>query len=87
MTLEIEFVKGHTAQDCHSFVRNHAPLKTVSFLGHLLPMMILGQISYLDCIAFLLFLLPQLLINVNTFELAWATFKCIPFFRESQSIP
>ena len=44
--------------------------------------MILGQISYLDCIAFLVFLVPQLLVNVNIFELAWIALSCIPFFSE-----
>ena len=44
--------------------------------------MILGQISYLDCVAFLLFLIPQLLVNVNIFELIFVTVKCIPFLSE-----
>jgi len=32
--------------------------------------MILGQISYLDCIAFLVFLTPQLLLQIHLFEIA-----------------
>ena len=46
--------------------------------------MILGQISYLDCVAFLVFLTPQLLVNVNFFELAFVATRCIPFLSESE---
>lgn len=41
--------------------------------------MILGQISYLDCIVFLVFLTPQLLLNVNIFALAVCIGKAVPF--------
>ncbi|KAL8762265.1 MAG: hypothetical protein Q9184_001713 [Pyrenodesmia sp. 2 TL-2023] len=41
--------------------------------------MILGQISYLDCLIFLLFLAPQLLLNVNFFELIFCVLKAVPF--------
>jgi hypothetical protein len=34
--------------------------------------MILGQVSYLDCLAFVVFLAPQLLLNVGV----WGTFEC-----------
>lgn len=44
--------------------------------------MILGQISYLDCIVFLIFLAPQLLIRVNIFELLVCILKALPFLRK-----
>ena len=40
--------------------------------------MILSQISYLDCIVFLIFLAPQLLIGVNTFELLICIVQALP---------
>lgn len=46
--------------------------------------MILGQISYVDCIAFLSFLAPQLLLSAG----CWQTFSCalqaLPFLSVSQ---
>lgn len=45
--------------------------------------MILGQISYLDCIVFIIFLAPQLLIHVNIFELLSCVFQALPFFRRN----
>lgn len=42
--------------------------------------MILSQISYLDCIVFLIFLAPQLLQQVNTFELLACFVRALPFF-------
>ena len=42
--------------------------------------MILGQISYLDCIVFLVFLAPQLLLRVNILELLACIIKALPFF-------
>lgn len=44
--------------------------------------MILSQISYLDCIVFLIFLVPQLLLRVNILELFACAFKALPFFCE-----
>ncbi|KAL9009111.1 MAG: hypothetical protein Q9173_005832 [Seirophora scorigena] len=41
--------------------------------------MILGQISYLDCLVFLFFLAPQLLLNVNIFELIACVLNAVPF--------
>ncbi|KAL8933177.1 MAG: hypothetical protein Q9216_006486 [Gyalolechia sp. 2 TL-2023] len=41
--------------------------------------MILGQISYLDCFIFLVFLAPQLLLHVNIFQLLACVLKAIPF--------
>lgn len=41
--------------------------------------MILGQISYLDCLVFLLFLIPQLLLQVNLIELIAVASKALPF--------
>ena len=40
--------------------------------------MILGPVSYLDCIAFLVFLIPQLLLRVNFFTLILVAVKAIP---------
>ena len=42
--------------------------------------MILGQISYLDCLIFLIFLAPQLLLRVNIFELLVGILQALPFF-------
>lgn len=47
--------------------------------------MILGQIAYVDCIVFLLFLVPQLLLRVNIFELLVVGFKALPFLCETYS--
>lgn len=41
--------------------------------------MILGQISYLDCIAFLCFLFPQLLLQVGFLQTALCGVKILPF--------
>ncbi|KAL8695643.1 MAG: hypothetical protein Q9224_003269 [Gallowayella concinna] len=41
--------------------------------------MILGQISYLDCLVFLVVLVPQLLLHVNIFELVFCVLKALPF--------
>lgn len=41
--------------------------------------MILGQISYLDCLVFLVFLAPQLLLRVNPFELFVCVIQALPF--------
>ncbi|KAF2150072.1 alpha/beta-hydrolase [Myriangium duriaei CBS 260.36] len=41
--------------------------------------MILDQISYLDCLVFLVFLFPQLLIQVNFVELATCGLQTLPF--------
>lgn len=41
--------------------------------------MILTQISYLDCIAFLIFLTPQLLIHVGLLDTAACGLKALPF--------
>lgn len=45
--------------------------------------MILGQISYLDCLVFLFFLAPQLLLHVNIFKLIACVFTAVPFVRKS----
>ena len=42
--------------------------------------MILSQISYLDCLVFIIFLAPQLLLRVNLFELLVCVVKALPFF-------
>ena len=41
--------------------------------------MILGQISYLDCVVFLISLIPQLLYNVPFFDLISTGFRALPF--------
>ncbi|KAI5239992.1 Arylacetamide deacetylase-like protein [Aureobasidium subglaciale] len=43
--------------------------------------MILNQISYLDCIAFLVFLAPQLLIRVGFVQTVSCVITALPFFR------
>lgn len=44
--------------------------------------MILDQVSFLDCLVFLLFLLPQLLLHVNIFEILICIRQALPFFCE-----
>lgn len=44
--------------------------------------MILGQISYLDCLVFLIVLAPQLLLHVNIIELLICFLKALPFVRK-----
>ena len=43
------------------------------------PRMILGQISWIDCIVFVLFLTPQLLIQVNIWELLTTVLAAVPY--------
>lgn len=45
--------------------------------------MILGQISYLDCLVFLIVLAPQLLLHVNIIELVLCVSKALPFVCKS----
>jgi len=47
--------------------------------------MILGQISYLDCLAFVVFLIPQLLINVHFLILIRCLLQALPFLGEQLS--
>ena len=44
--------------------------------------MILGQVSYLDCVAFLMFLAPQLLIQVGLLDTLVCGLCALPFLRE-----
>ena len=44
--------------------------------------MILTQISYLDCVVFIFFLIPQLLLNVNIIKLITCGLRMVPFFCE-----
>ena len=46
----------------------------------ILEAMILDRISYFDCLVFLVFLAPQLLLRVNIFELLICVFQALPFF-------
>jgi len=48
--------------------------------------MILGQISYLDCIAFLIFLIPQLLIRVGLIETAICGICALPYLCKSMTV-
>ena len=57
--------------------RNHSYHLTYFYVQ---PKMILNQISYLDCIAFLVFLAPQLLIRVGPIETISCVVKALPFF-------
>ncbi|KAI1096498.1 alpha/beta-hydrolase [Rostrohypoxylon terebratum] len=41
--------------------------------------MILGPISYLDCLVFCTILTPQLIIHVGLFQTVWVVLKCLPF--------
>ena len=41
--------------------------------------MILGQIAYVDCLVFLVFLIPQLLLRVNVLELLKVALQALPF--------
>ena len=48
--------------------------------------MILGQVAYVDCVAFLIFLLPQLLLRLTFFELVTVAVKALPFLRMSNLV-
>ena len=41
--------------------------------------MILGQIAYVDCLVFLVFLIPQLLLQVSVLELLEVALQALPF--------
>lgn len=43
--------------------------------------MILGQVSWLDCLMFLLFLAPQLIYHVGFFRTLDCGLKALPFLR------
>jgi hypothetical protein len=43
--------------------------------------MILGQVSWLDCFAFLIFLAPQLIIHVGFFPTLFCGLSALPFLR------
>jgi hypothetical protein len=45
--------------------------------------MILNQISYLDCVAFLIFLAPQLLVQIGLFPLLKWLIPALPFISKS----
>ncbi|MDB5910668.1 MAG: hypothetical protein JWP34_4782 [Massilia sp.] len=44
--------------------------------------MILGPVSYFDCLVFCLLLTPQLLWHVGLFETAFCGLGTLPFLRE-----
>lgn len=48
--------------------------------------MILGQISWADCFAFLLFLAPQLIIHVGLLTTAICGIKALPFLGTLKAI-
>lgn len=41
--------------------------------------MILGPVSYLDCVIFCIFLAPQLILNVGLFETVVTVLHTLPF--------
>lgn len=43
--------------------------------------MILGPVSYLDCIVFCLFLAPQLILDAGLFETTVVVLEALPFLR------
>lgn len=45
--------------------------------------MILGPVSYLDCVVFCILLAPQLLIHVGLFETVGVVLRCLPFLCKS----
>lgn len=47
--------------------------------------MILGQIAWVDCFAFLVFLAPQLIIQVGFFQTAFCGIKALPFLCMTRS--
>jgi hypothetical protein len=48
-------------------------------LSDILAIMILDQIAWSDCIIFLIFLAPQLIIHVGLIETAICGIKALPF--------
>lgn len=54
---------------------------TLSLLLHL-AVMILGQIAWVDCIAFLIFLAPQLIVQIGLFRTLLVGIKALPFLSE-----
>lgn len=49
---------------------------------HPFAAMILSQISYLDCVAFLVFLTPQLLVQIGLFPVLKWLIPALPFIGE-----
>lgn len=47
-----------------------------------LAVMILGQIAWVDCIAFLIFLAPQLIIQIGLFRTLLVGIKALPFLSK-----
>lgn len=47
--------------------------------------MILGQISYVDCLVFLVFLAPQLIFQVGLFRTVACGLRALPFLRKLYS--
>lgn len=45
--------------------------------------MILGQVSWLDCLVFLIFLAPQLIFRVGFFPTLFCGLRALPFLRMS----
>lgn len=59
---------------------------TIEFAALIPSVMILGQISYLDCLVFLFLLAPQLVLHVNIVELIACVVKALPFVRKSPKV-
>lgn len=45
--------------------------------------MILGSVSWLDCLVFLIFLTPQLILQVGFLRTLWCGIKALPFLGMS----
>lgn len=45
--------------------------------------MILGPVSYLDCLVFCAFLAPQLIIHVGIIDTVLVVLQCLPFLCKS----
>lgn len=49
--------------------------------------MILGPVSYLDCLVFCVFLAPQLILDVGLFETIKVALQCLPFLGKIKKSP
>lgn len=82
------FTSTYTCSSFHaSELHRHESSSQLTFVSSFLlfqnpPSMILGQISYLDCIAFLVFLTPQLLIQVGLIRTATWLLGALPSLSE-----
>jgi len=47
--------------------------------------MILGPVSYIDCVVFCILLVPALLLDVGLLDTIRCIIKALPFLRESEN--